>query len=298
MLKQNMYSLEDGEPSVFEREAKTTDAPALSHNMFVSRTQRAGRDYNHQDWCQVCADGGSLVLCDWCPCAYHLSCLGVEEVSNFNFSCPHHQCKTCGRKAGAVGGLLFRCEVCEAAFCEDDLPQIARDNITNTCPRFIELGQNHPRQACFMLCSKSCIEYHAATNGGRDPDAFLSTMPNVAPPVPTKASAAAEATKKPNRNCSKPQKKENKGVTPPKAARITDASAAATCGASQSKLAVSMPMACSIVPEPKSCWERLGWIGFPSKEGYIQMDNKKRQYTQFNEQRLKELISQYRNHLN
>ena len=177
VLKQNMYSLQDGEPSVFKREAQTVTPEAVAQNMFVSRTQRAGRDYNHQDWCQICADGGSLVMCDWCPCAYHLSCLGVKEVSKFNWSCPHHQCKTCGRKADAVGGLLFRCEVCPAAFCEDDLPQIARDNITNTCQRFVELGQIHPKQACFVLCSEACIKYHTTTNGGRNPFAVFSNDP-------------------------------------------------------------------------------------------------------------------------
>ena len=299
VLKQNMYSLEDGEPSVFEREAKTTDPAVLSMNMLVSRTQRAGRDYDHQDFCQICCDGGSLVLCDWCPCAYHLSCLGVTEVSNFNFSCPHHQCKTCGRKAHAVGGLLFRCEVCEAAFCEDDLPQIARDNITNTCQRFVELGQNPPKQACFMLCSESCIKYHAATNGGRDPTAVFATtdtaLPNATTPVPknsecTQVSTAADDSKK--LNPSKSQKQKDKGARPTtilsylgrgsraqKAARINHVSAAAaTSGISPSKPVVLAPTASTIVPKLNSCWERLRFLGFP-KSGH-----------QFTEQRLKKLI--------
>ena len=176
VLKQNTCSMADGEPSVLERETKGTNAAVSSQNNFVKRSQRAGRDYDHQDWCQVCADGGTLVMCDWCPCAYHLKCLGVKEGSKLkkNWSCPHHQCQTCGRKANAVGGLLFRCEVCPAAFCEDDLPQIARDNITKRCERFVELGQIPPKQACFMLCSEDCIKYHAATNGGRNPEYVLA----------------------------------------------------------------------------------------------------------------------------
>ena len=192
VLKQNMYSMADGEPSVFEREVKGNNA-ASSQNNLVTSLQRAGRDYDHQDWCQVCADGGSLVMCDWCPCAYHLECLGVEEVSKFNWSCPHHQCQTCGRKAHAVGGLLFRCEVCPAAFCEDDLPQIARDNITNRCERFVELGQIPPKQACFVLCSEACIKYHAATNGGRNPENAFAAGP-AAVPIPRPSEAMAKHT--------------------------------------------------------------------------------------------------------
>ena len=29
-----------------------------------------------------------------------------------SWACPHHQCATCGRKAAAAGGLLFRCISC------------------------------------------------------------------------------------------------------------------------------------------------------------------------------------------
>ena len=43
--------------------------------------------------------------------------------SGFNaFTCPHHACGGCGRKAGAAGGMLFRCEACPSCYCEDLLP--------------------------------------------------------------------------------------------------------------------------------------------------------------------------------
>lgn len=68
---------------------------------------------------QVCWDGGELVLCDRCPAAYHLDCLGLGEADVEGvWSCPQHACAACARKAGAVGGMLFSCEGCAHAYCE------------------------------------------------------------------------------------------------------------------------------------------------------------------------------------
>ena len=49
VLKQNMYTLEEGEPSVFERETeqKTGATQAAKQKMLYGQ-QRAGRDYDHQ----------------------------------------------------------------------------------------------------------------------------------------------------------------------------------------------------------------------------------------------------------
>lgn len=150
----NMYSLEEGEPSVFEREAA---AGGGAHGGFGSgggddatlaappgagapsaggaldggadggggggkrHVDRAGRDYPHADLCQVCWSDGRLFCCDQCPAAYHAACVGETEraLERANpWACPHHACATCGRKAAAAGGLLFRCECCASAFCE------------------------------------------------------------------------------------------------------------------------------------------------------------------------------------
>lgn len=34
--------------------------------------------YEHQDYCEVCQQGGEIILCDTCPRAYHLVCLDPE----------------------------------------------------------------------------------------------------------------------------------------------------------------------------------------------------------------------------
>ena len=49
------------------------------------------------------------------------------------------------RQAQAVGGLIFRCEVCPSSYCEDHLPMEAE--LIGHCARFEELGMRHPDQA-------------------------------------------------------------------------------------------------------------------------------------------------------
>lgn len=97
-----------------------------------------------------------LLLCDWCPAAYHPRCIGLGEkdVANMRsraWACPHHECMECSRKAAAVGGLIFRCELCPNSYCEDHLPIDA--DIVGHCERFESLGMRHPDQACFIHCS-------------------------------------------------------------------------------------------------------------------------------------------------
>ena len=45
----------------------------------------------HQDYCEVCQQGGEIILCDTCPRAYHLVCLDpeLEEAPEGKWSCPH-----------------------------------------------------------------------------------------------------------------------------------------------------------------------------------------------------------------
>eukprot|EP00954_Amorphochlora_amoebiformis_P001594 123460-Amorphochlora_amoeboformis.AAC.1 len=136
--------------------------------------QIAGRDYDHMSVCLNCWDGGQLLCCDLCPSAYHVECLGMKDSDldkiRFNWSCPAHRCFECNRGPSAVGGMLFRCEMCPMAYCEDHIPDIARKQITNRCKRFLNLGQNHPKQSCFVVCSKDCMDLYKRTDEGQDVD--------------------------------------------------------------------------------------------------------------------------------
>ncbi|XP_063757065.1 chromodomain-helicase-DNA-binding protein 3 isoform X2 [Eleginops maclovinus] len=50
-----------------------------------------GYETDHQDYCEVCQQGGEIILCDTCPRAYHLVCLEPEldKAPEGKWSCPH-----------------------------------------------------------------------------------------------------------------------------------------------------------------------------------------------------------------
>jgi len=54
-----------------------------------------GYETDHQDYCEVCQQGGEIILCDTCPRAYHLVCLDpdLDEPPEGKWSCPHCQGK-------------------------------------------------------------------------------------------------------------------------------------------------------------------------------------------------------------
>uniref|UniRef100_A0A8B9Q0Z0 Chromodomain helicase DNA binding protein 5 n=1 Tax=Apteryx owenii TaxID=8824 RepID=A0A8B9Q0Z0_APTOW len=56
----------------------------LSHSL-------PGEQTDHQDYCEVCQQGGEIILCDTCPRAYHLVCLDpeLEKAPEGKWSCPH-----------------------------------------------------------------------------------------------------------------------------------------------------------------------------------------------------------------
>uniref|UniRef100_A0A663FC47 Chromodomain helicase DNA binding protein 3 n=1 Tax=Aquila chrysaetos chrysaetos TaxID=223781 RepID=A0A663FC47_AQUCH len=62
----------------------------------VSPEEGDGYETDHQDYCEVCQQGGEIILCDTCPRAYHLVCLDPEldRAPEGRWSCPH--CVSCG----------------------------------------------------------------------------------------------------------------------------------------------------------------------------------------------------------
>lgn len=86
-------------------------------------------EHEHQDYCEVCQQGGEIILCDTCPKAYHLVCLEPEldEAPEGKWSCPaceadgpvepddddEHQefCRVC-----KDGGELLCCDSCPSAY--------------------------------------------------------------------------------------------------------------------------------------------------------------------------------------
>lgn len=96
----------------------------------------AAEDIEHQDYCEVCQQGGEIILCDTCPKAYHLVCLDpeLEEAPEGKWSCA--KCEAEGTGDGDEeddehnefcrvckdGGELLCCDMCPNAyhtFCLD-----------------------------------------------------------------------------------------------------------------------------------------------------------------------------------
>jgi SWI/SNF-related matrix-associated actin-dependent regulator of chromatin subfamily A member 5 len=92
--------------------------PTFSAN-FVAPPKRKRAQFEHQDWCQDCREGGELVLCHGCPRVFHAQCVGLtkkEMERVLQFYCPQHRCCGCGRSTTEAGGMLFRCQTCADSF--------------------------------------------------------------------------------------------------------------------------------------------------------------------------------------
>ena len=85
VLKVNNYSMEDGEPSVHEREARNMEGKSKPESK-KPRSQIAGRDYGHSSVCQSCWDGGEIVCCDLCPVSVHPDCIGItmKDITRYH----------------------------------------------------------------------------------------------------------------------------------------------------------------------------------------------------------------------
>ena len=53
-------------------------------------TGQDGYETDHQDYCDVCKQGGEIILCDGCPRAYHLVCLEppLDKPPEGSWPCP------------------------------------------------------------------------------------------------------------------------------------------------------------------------------------------------------------------
>jgi len=212
VLRENMYDLDKGEPSVFDKEAAQSGFKAACGKKKHFR-QIAGRDYAHSKLCQFCWEPAGywgkgtweaeIRKCSQCPCVYHNKCLYesgeevVEHTHGGDITCLHHACCECGIKATAAGGLLFRCECCQLAYCEDHLPAFAEEEedegwrAVGNCKRFEALGQEPPKQAYFITCCKDCREWKA-----KNPKMFMQVDKASPAKRKGKASSPASSSKK------------------------------------------------------------------------------------------------------
>uniref|UniRef100_A0A8B9SA72 Chromodomain-helicase-DNA-binding protein 4 n=1 Tax=Apteryx owenii TaxID=8824 RepID=A0A8B9SA72_APTOW len=88
----NSYSVSDGSTSRSSRSRKKLKAGKKKKKGEDDSTVAVdGYETDHQDYCEVCQQGGEIILCDTCPRAYHMVCLDpdMEKAPEGKWSCPH-----------------------------------------------------------------------------------------------------------------------------------------------------------------------------------------------------------------
>uniref|UniRef100_H3CFF6 Chromodomain helicase DNA binding protein 4 n=1 Tax=Tetraodon nigroviridis TaxID=99883 RepID=H3CFF6_TETNG len=87
------FSVSDGSSRSSRPKKKPKSSKKKKKGMFfpVETEDGDGYETDHQDYCEVCQQGGEIILCDTCPRAYHMVCLDpdMEKAPEGKWSCPH-----------------------------------------------------------------------------------------------------------------------------------------------------------------------------------------------------------------
>ncbi|MBA0676534.1 hypothetical protein Goari_018009, partial [Gossypium aridum] len=94
-------------------------------------------EHENDEACSVCCYGGELICCEHCPSAFHMNCLGLNEVPDGNWFCPSCCCGICG--IGYLREKSFRtCHQCELKFHIDCLSLKSSENMVLLCSQKCE----------------------------------------------------------------------------------------------------------------------------------------------------------------
>jgi len=127
-------------------------------NKYPNDPDAEGYETEHQDYCEVCQQGGEIILCDTCPRAYHLVCLEpeLEEAPEGKWSCPH--CEGEGIKEQEEDDHMEFCRVCKDGgelLCCDLCPSAYHTHCLNPPVKGVPDGEWHcPRCSCKPLKGK------------------------------------------------------------------------------------------------------------------------------------------------
>ena len=105
----NNYTMESGIQTI-SGSSTNGSSPDKKRKLMI-----AGRDYEHDDVCLICWDGGNLICCDQCSASFHVNCLKssgyatevLGALGKLTFQCPHHTCRRCGRKAARQAVFFY-----------------------------------------------------------------------------------------------------------------------------------------------------------------------------------------------
>ncbi|PFH46225.1 hypothetical protein AMATHDRAFT_70336 [Amanita thiersii Skay4041] len=124
--------------------------------------KRQREKFESEEWCNYCRDGGELIMCNLCPRVFHSKCHGItKKAAAFAHSvpCSQHSCAVCYRSTSDAGGMLFRCQTCHQAFCEDCLPFDDIEPLGESLPEFELLGYGTKTNAYFIRCHDCLYEF-------------------------------------------------------------------------------------------------------------------------------------------
>merc|ERR1719193_1925185 len=136
MLKEAETAMVDDEVQVTSEKKKPKGKAKMKIGNKNKKKGKKRKDFandesEHQEYCDVCQQGGEIILCDTCPKAYHLCCLNPEldEAPEGKWSCPHCEkngpaiveesdddehmefCRSCKE-----GGELLCCDSCPNSY--------------------------------------------------------------------------------------------------------------------------------------------------------------------------------------
>ena len=175
-----------------------------------------------------------MLCCDRCPGAYHEACLEAhgylgkskQGIQKDTFVCPQHMCRSCGRRAGAAGGVLIACTECPACFCEEHEPEegVVLDSTGND--RWTALGMKQSRTTYYCRCSKGCEKFHA-TRISKGPEAAIKQV-NADIAAETRARKKQEREMKKSPKSGKKRKKSSSSTSSASTSSASTSSASTT----------------------------------------------------------------------
>ncbi|WKX97540.1 hypothetical protein Q1695_013309 [Nippostrongylus brasiliensis] len=139
LLKQHEHQLDEEDKEKEERKASRAAQRADKKKQALEKAQASRKakrargeeeEMEHQDYCEVCRQGGEVILCDTCPRAYHTVCVDseMEQPPEGEWSCPY--CEEHGppappKEEEPVKVNMEYCRVCKGTgslLCCDNCP--------------------------------------------------------------------------------------------------------------------------------------------------------------------------------
>ncbi|KAH7690559.1 Histone acetyltransferase protein [Dioscorea alata] len=144
----------------------TLDGESL-HDVAISLSKdRKLPTSDTDDLCNICEDGGDLLICDLCPRVFHKECVGLSEIPEGDWYC--HRCKNLqprGKRGGRKNNTRSTSEVADVESFEQRCGRVITEQgeYVGGCAicRGLEFSKSKkfsPRTV--LICDQCEMEYH------------------------------------------------------------------------------------------------------------------------------------------